>query len=547
MSTITPAPLSGSDLLPQIIQAHARDRGDHVFIEQVEGGLRQTYAETHERSRQWASALRSLGVNAGDHVARFTPTCMEAINIWVGLGWLGATDVPINTGYRGAMLAAILQNSRAEVLVCAARWIDAVIEVADQLTHLKRIVVLDGPVTDSMPERFEFLSADELVGPDVSDEEFTGPAPSDIAMIVYSSGTTGVSKAAMLTWATYATGARNFAPPGDALTADDVLYLPYPLFHIAGTFWTYAIARAGATVVLREVFSSSNFWKEIRQYSCTMTHLLGATANFIFRQEERPDDADNPLRMVSMVPLLKDLRSFESRFGVQAYSVYGMTELGVVTGTMLSPTDPASCGAPFPEYELRVVDELDREVPVGELGELIVRPTQPWVISTGYFGMPDATVDAWRNLWFHTGDGFRRDEAGNYYFVDRIKDSIRRRGENISSMEVEMFVLRHPDVLECAAIPAPSEWSEDEVKVCVVAKDRRSIEPAELLEFLVGESMPRFMLPRYVEVLDQLPRTQTGKILKHALRTDHENTNGWDREATASNYQRPHNEESPWR
>jgi len=233
---------------------------------------------------------------------------------------------------------------------------------------------------------------------------------------------------------------------------------------------------------------------------------------------------------VSMIPLLKDLAAFERRFGVRAYSVYGMTELGVVTRTELSPTDPTSCGAPFPEYELRIVDELDQEVPVGETSELVVRSRVPWTTSTGYFGMPQATVDAWRNLWFHTGDGFRQDLDGNYHFVDRVKDTIRRRGENISSTEVEQYVLRYEPVFECAAVPVPSEWSEDEVKICVVAKPGHAIIEQELIEFLLAERMPRFMLPRFVQVLSEMPRTPTGKIQKHSLRRSSNPAEHWDRE-----------------
>lgn len=522
--------IASAELLPQLIERHARERGDKVFMEQAEGGA-QTYAQTHERARCWTRALASIGVQRGERVARFTPTCMESVNIWVGLGWLHATDVPINTDYRGPMLTAILQNAQAKVLILAARWVDLLLEVAGELSYLETVILLDGDADGAArltgPTALRVLLAADLLeaagtGPAdaISGQaELAGPEPHELAMVVYTSGTVGVSKAAMLPWAMYATGGDHVSPPDDELTEADVLYLPYPLFHIAGTFWTCAIARAGATVILREAFSTSAFWTEVHRYQCTVAHLLGATANFISRQPDRPDDADNPLRIVSMIPMLKELDVFEKRFGVRAYSVYGMTELGVVTRTALSPADPASCGARFPEFELRIVDELDDEVPAGEVGELVVRSTVPWTTTAGYLGMPQATVEAWRNLWFHTGDGFRRDEAGHYYFVDRIKDTIRRRGENISSVEVEQFVLRHEAVFECAAVPVPSEFSEDEVKVCVVAKPGYQLDERGLIEFLLAERMPRFMLPRFVEILAELPRTPTGKIQKHPLRT----------------------------
>jgi crotonobetaine/carnitine-CoA ligase len=518
--------ITSADLLPQLIERHARERGDKIFMEQAEGGA-QTYAQTHDRALRWTWALASIGVQREERVARFTPTCMESVNIWVGLGWLHATDVPINTEYRGFMLTAILQNARAKVLILAARWVDLLLEVAGELTYLETVILLDGDADSTArltgPTSLRVLLAADLLaaaGPEAEGaRQLTGPEPHELAMVVYTSGTVGVSKAAMLPWAMYATGGDHVSPPDDELTEADVLYLPYPLFHIAGTFWTCGIARAGAKVILREAFSTSAFWAEVHRHQCTMAHLLGATANFISRQPERPDDADNPLRIVSMIPMLKELDVFEKRFGVRAFSVYGMTELGVVTRTALSPADPASCGARFPEFELRIVDEFDHEVPVGEVGELVVRSSVPWTTTAGYFGMPQATVEAWRNLWFHTGDGFRRDETGHYYFVDRIKDTIRRRGENISSVEVEQFVLRHEAVFECAAVPVPSEVSEDEVKVCIVTKPGHQLDERGLMEFLVAERMPRFMIPRFIQILGELPRTPTGKIQKHSLRT----------------------------
>ncbi|MDQ7910827.1 AMP-binding protein [Phytohabitans sp. ZYX-F-186] len=525
-------------LLPQVVAGHAGEHGERVFVQEVGGGA-QTYAETHDRATRWAMAFRSLGVKAGDRVSRFTPTCVESVNIWIGLGWLRATDVPVNTEFRGSILAATLENAQAELLVCHVRWIPAVLDVADRLSRLKTIITVGGPFEPPPAATLTFVDGQALVDGVDEIEPLDGPRPHDLAMVVYTSGTVGVAKAAMLTWQMYANGADHVSPPDDLLTKDDALYLPYPLFHIAGTFWTHGIARAGARVVLRETFSTSSFWREIREYGCTVTHFLGATANFVYRQEPAPDDADNPLRIASMVPLLKNLEDFERRFGLRAYSVYGMTELGVVSRTELSPRDPAACGRPFPEFELRIVDALDREVPVGQVGELVVRPTVPWTTFTGYFGAPEATVRAWRNLWFHTGDGFRRDADGEYYFVDRVRDSIRRRGENISSTEVEAYVLRYEPVLECAAIPAPSEWSEDEVKVCVVAKPGQAVDPRGLLDFLVGEQMPRFMLPRFVEVLAEMPKTPTGKIQKHTLRANTDTRRDWDRDVEMPTLSRP--------
>jgi crotonobetaine/carnitine-CoA ligase len=258
-------------------------------------------------------------------------------------------------------------------------------------------------------------------------------------------------------------------------------------------------------------------------------------ASFLMAMPAQPDDADNPLQNVSMGPLVAEVEEFKRRFGVQVSTGYGMTEIGVpMASDGWNLANGTSCGrvrTGYPGYEVRVVDELERPLGPGEVGELLVRTAEPFTMNAGYFNMPAATAHAWRNGWFHTGDAFKYDEDGNYYFVDRIKDAIRRRGENISSFEVEAYVSKHPAVAECAAVAVPSEHSEDEVKVVIVPAPDASFDPGELIEFLVP-TMPRFMIPRYVEVVDALPKTPTMRVRKVELRaagTVNENT--WDREA----------------
>jgi crotonobetaine/carnitine-CoA ligase len=248
-----------------------------------------------------------------------------------------------------------------------------------------------------------------------------------------------------------------------------------------------------------------------------------------------PSDRDVPLQRVYMGPLIPQVEEFKERFGVVVGSGFGMTEIGVPIGTDgFELANTTSCGRireGYPGYQVRIVDEHDEEVPVGTVGELVVRADEPWVITPGYWRQPEKTAEAWRNGWFHTGDGFRCDEDGNYYFVDRIKDAIRRRGENISSFEVEALVGQHPCVQECAAVAVPSELSEDEIKVVVVPRPDTTIDPAELIEFLEPR-MPKFMLPRYVEVIDGLPKTDaTFRTRKVELRRAGLTPTTWDREA----------------
>ena len=451
------------DTLPLVVERNANRTGDRLFLEEVTGRT-QTYAETHAAAQAWARAFRAAGVGPGDRVLAFMPTCIETVNVWIGLGWLRATQVPINTDFRGEMLRFVLENARASILVCASRWLEAVHDVADTLTELKTIVVYDaGDEILPTDGRFQLISGERFLADGPADGELEGPEPHDPGMMMYTSGTTGTSKGVLLPWANFANAGRHIGPPSEDLSADDILFSPFPMFHASGTWWLCAMANAGAKLILREKFSTDDYWDDIRRHSCTVTMLLGAMGNFVVRQPPRPDDADNPLRVVLLVPMLESVDEFERRFDVDTYTVYGMTELGIVTRSPSNRIDNASCGQARPDLEVRIMDSFDHEAPNGEVGEIAVRPHQPWTSFVGYFEMTEATRLSWQNLWFHTGDAARRDDAGNYYFVDRIKDAIRRRGENISSAEVEALVLRFDPILECAAVAAPSEWGEDEV------------------------------------------------------------------------------------
>jgi carnitine-CoA ligase len=254
----------------------------------------------------------------------------------------------------------------------------------------------------------------------------------------------------------------------------------------------------------------------------------------MLNQPENPDDADNPLRTVYMGPLSQH-EEFARRYGVRIYTAYGMTEVPVPIVSELDPVDGKSCGraADPVHYELRLVDDNDIPVPPNTPGELVARHTLPWTINSGYKNMPEATAEAWRNGWFHTGDQFTQDEHGNFYFLDRIKDVIRRRGENISSFEVESEVLTHPLVKDVAAIAVSNpdtheDAGDEEVKVCVVLEEGAELDPSDLLEYLEPR-MPAYWLPRFVEYVAVLPRTESHKLKKAELREEGVTPTTWDR------------------
>jgi crotonobetaine/carnitine-CoA ligase len=315
------------------------------------------------------------------------------------------------------------------------------------------------------------------------------------------------------------------------LKSSDVYYNPLPLFHIAGQWAAvYASCIRGASVVLAQGFSATRFWPDVRRYGATTTFLLGAMANWLAQLDPSEDDGDNPMERMLVVPLLPDIEAFKQRFDVLISTTWGSTEINCPTRSGFDLVDSRTCGYVTEDrYEVRIVDKDDMEVPPGVAGEAVVRAKEPWIVMAGYWNNSDATLRAWRNQWVHTGDMLMKDERGNLYFMDRVKDAIRRSGENISSMEVESEINAYPSVLECAVVPVESEHTEQEVKVFVVLKENSG--PFDYEDFIrfLEPRMAYFMVPRYVEIVDAMPKTQTGKIQKFDLRGRGNIGATWDR------------------
>jgi crotonobetaine/carnitine-CoA ligase len=518
-------------VLPHLLARLAEDEPEAIAMQDVDG-RELTRRELHETNLRWADALLRVGVQPGDHVVTMLPNSFEAFHAWLGLAWLGATEVPANNMYRGQMLRYLIDNSGATTLVISERFVGQLAEVAAELPQLATVVV---PDADAVPAGFagRVVTGSELFAGAAPAGDLRGPDYWDVAAIIYTSGTTGPSKGVLMPWGTlwsFVTTA-----PGDFVAPGDGFYAMYPAFHVSGKAMLYQAAFFRARMVIREQFSIQHFWDDVRRFGITGAGLVGPMAPFLLLQPEQPDDADTPLRHVMMGPVVPQVDEFKARFGVEVGTGYGMTEIGAPFASEgYELANATSCGklrSGWAGYEVRVVDEHDEPLGPGQVGELVVRTKEPWVINRGYHGMPEATAAAWRNGWFHTGDGFRYDEDGNYYFVDRIKDAIRRRGENISSFEVEALVSEHPDVIEVAAVAVPSEYLEDEVKVCVVLREGSMITHDELITFLVPR-MPKFMVPRYVEFVEALPKTEaTLRTQKVKLRIDPLNERTWDREA----------------
>jgi len=519
-------------VLPHMLAKLARDDPDAIAMQDVDGNV-ETRRELHDINLRWAGGYRNLGITNGDFVVTMLPNSFAAFHAWLGLCWLGATEVPTNTMYRGDMLRYLVTDSGARTVIISERYVDALAAVAGDLATLETVVVPDATgELPPLPQRV--IRPDEFFGGDATIDDLDGPDYWDVAAIIYTSGTTGPSKGVLMPWGTLwsfvTTTTDDFVAPGEGY------YAMYPAFHVSGKAMLYQASHFRARMVLREQFSVQHFWDDVRQFGITGAGLVGPMAPFLMLAPEQPDDADTPLRHVMMGPLVPQVDEFKRRFGVEVGTGYGMTEIGApFASDGYELANNRSCGklrSGWAGYEARIVDAHDEPLGPDEIGELVVRAREPWVINRGYHGKPEATAAAWRNGWFHTGDAFTVDRDGNYYFVDRIKDAIRRRGENISSFEVEALVNQHPDVVESAAIAVPSEYLEDEVKVCVVLREGADVSHEDLLDYLVPR-MPTFMVPRYVEFVASLPKTEgTLRTRKFELRDSALNDNTFDRETS---------------
>jgi crotonobetaine/carnitine-CoA ligase len=524
-------------VVPDLLATRAAETPDKPFILFEEE--QWTYREAARQAWRTGNALQKAGVELGDYISVWVPTGPDVVRAWFGANAAGAVYAPLNLAAKGTYLEHTLRVAEARVLVAHHQLAERLVGI--DAPSLERVVIVGGRPPTELP--WPTVCLDELLE-GVSDERPALPRPLepwDDLSLIYTSGTTGPSKGVRAAYAAFWNYANCFILP--YVDESDRYLNALPMFHTAGTGITYSMLRAGGSVALSGAFSARRFWDDVRRTEATITIAIHGMVTFMLDQPERPDDADNPLKTVYMGPLTRH-KEFAERFGVRIYTAYGMTEVPVPITSALDPDDERSCGvnAAPGEYELRLVDENDLPVPPGTAGELIARHALPWTINSGYKNMAEATAEAWRNGWFHTGDQFTQDESGNFYFLDRIKDVIRRRGENISSFEVEAEVTSHPLVKEAAAVAVQNpdleeSAGDEEVKVAVVLEPGAELDPAELTEYLAGR-MPAFWVPRYIEYLPELPRTESHKLKKSDLREAGITEGTWDRNKAGVKLQR---------
>lgn len=519
-------PFSNALILPQLVHSRgASSEGDRPYLAEI-GGPWLSYAEVDTAARRWAKALGELGASSGQRVAVMLPTSINSMLLWLACGWLRTYEVPIHVEYRGVILRHILNNSGADIAVVGERFVDAIWGVQDELQTLKKVIVVsaaggnDSAWRTQVPSRWKgrVISASELTAEEYPADE--GPNYWDIGSVVYTSGTTGPAKGVMVPWRQFYKHGEIIFPLKDVDTSD-TFYCPLPLSHIAGRVAIYNMTLAGGKALLRERFSIEAFWSDIEQYHCTCGLLIGSIAEMLWRQPPSEADIRTPLRNVLMGPLIPQVEEFKARFGVRVRTQFGMTE---TTAPLVSNVEndwvlanAQSCGRVLHGFQCRVADENDEPLGPGLVGELLIRSDEPWLIMSGYWGDPENTAKAFRNQWFHTGDAFRYDADGNFYFVDRIRDTIRRRGENISTFFVEQAIAEHAAIAECAVVGVDSSFTEQEIHAFVVPKPGAQIIAAQVQEFLSAK-LPAFMIPHFWTVIDALPRTATQRVRKVELR-----------------------------
>ncbi len=511
--------------VPTMLTQQAKRYGERPLF--VCGDARWSYEETRQVAASNAGLLASAGVARGDRVAILCGNRPELLRLFLGCAWLGAVSVPLNGAARGFQLQHMLGNSAAKVLVIEAELLPVLEAIDLGALPLERIWIIGGAGQGAPPAAHitvEALPAATVEAPAAE------VGPGDLLTILYTSGTTGLSKGVCCPHAQYFWwGAWTGWQLG--VREGDVLHTPLPLFHTNALNCFFQALLYGATQVVEQRFSVSGFWPAMAQSGATVTYLLGAMVPMLMSRPPSDVERGHKVRVALAPGVPANYHApFTERTGVILLDGFGSTESNIIIASLENERKPGWMGRLLPGFDARVVDDNDNELPDGEAGELILRADEPFAFATGYFAMPEKTVEVWRNLWLHTGDRVIRDSDGFYRFVDRMKDAIRRRGENISSFEVEQVLISHPAVAMAAVFPVASDLAEDDVMAAIVLKDDARASEEELVRFCEGK-MSYFAIPRFVELVTTLPRTENGKVQKFKLRERGRTKSTWDRES----------------
>jgi carnitine-CoA ligase len=507
--------------VPSVLDLRAEQHPDRMMMSI--GSTPVTFAQMRDRSCAAANVLLDLGVRRGETVALFAGTCPEWVYFWLGAARIGAVTAAVNAANKGEFLLHALRLARAKLVFTDAERHPRVLEVADDVGTLDHVLVRD----DSLREALRTAS---------TRAPRTSPAsPDDVAVLFFTSGTTGPSKAVATTWH-YLFSAAAAAITAWEFGSAEVLWTAMPLFHLSAAPTVLAPMLVGGTSVLAAGFHPGDVWNDVRDCGAVGFAGAGAMLSMLWNQPPDPRDAELPLRFISAAPIAADLyRDIETRYGCRVVTMYGLTEAFPVAYKAVSDDGvPGTSGKINPAFDVRILDpQTEGALPTGEVGEIACRPRFSHAMSEGYVSTesPGLRIRIEPHPeWFRTGDLGSLDDDGQLTYVDRVKDSLRRRGENVSSVEIETTVMRHPAVLEAAAVGIPSELGEDDILVLVTLHPQATLDHAELLDFCAAR-MPYFCVPRYLEVLDEIPKNIIGRVRKDVLRNRGLGAGAWDREA----------------
>ena len=494
-----------------------------------------TYSEVDSLSTRMAHALAALGVKPGETVLTMLDNNIDAVVCWLAINKLRAVSVPINTALKGEFLRHQIADTGTQLVICEADYLPRILPLAEQLSEVSQILYR-GERAEPASCRIPIAALDEFRGED--DTPFTSkPQPSDLACLIYTSGTTGPSKGCMISYNFMCNLARLQLRAGPA-NENDVTITPLPLFHMnALCVSIIASILVGARAAILPRFSVSNFWQEVERSGATIASILGGMGGLL---AQAPDNdamkrCHGQIHTARGNPYTEETKQiWRERFGTKLVggNGYGLTGACVITSLAAGEyAAPGSSGKRIPDFDVRIVDDNDQELPANTPGEIVLRPLRPDIMFQGYWNRPADTLKLMRNMWFHTGDIGKFDDDGFFYFVDRKKDYLRRRGENISSFEMEAAFAVHPDLAEVAVHAVPSDKGEDDVKVTAVLHQGARLTPEELFHWAT-DSVPYYALPRYIEFRDSLPKNPQGRVLKYQLRDEGKTADTWDLEDT---------------
>lgn len=525
------------ETFPDIVEYRAKQKPYERFIQFEQNNL--NYQKWDETGNKAANLIKNLGLGKGDTCAVMLPNGPEFLNIWLGLTKSGVIEVPINTALKGDLLAYILNKAECKAIVLSAEWAERIDVLAGELAYLEHVIVVgDLLKNEQKSKRFRWHSFELLLNQADSTAVMEEIQPDDPSVILFTSGTTGPSKGVLLSHSA------NFSVAKTACELmnygkDDRLFTVFPLFHVNARYTTVLVALLmDCDVVMHKRFTASGFWDICRRERITAFNFMGSMLTILMKQPERPDDIDNPVKKAFGAPTpIEIYEDFQQRFGVEISEVYGSTELGTVAANPAANFQKGACGQIVPIYECEIHDDEGNPCPVGKSGEIVVRPKKSGIMFNEYYGNLEATVKSWKDLWFHTGDTGYMDDVGYLYFVDRKKDAIRRKGENVSSYEVERVINDHPKIYESAVIGVPSELSEEEVLTVIVLKKGEKLDYEEFLNFC-QKRMAHFAVPRYIRYVAEFPRNSSQRIEKYKLRKEGITEDTWDRESVGYKVQR---------